>query len=208
MSSSRSLETIQREHELQAPQTVRINLQLQQELEYPNSNYREKVEDLAVFANSFRALVPANTLVILHDRPEIIAQGEGDDYGIQVFVSGNCWRFKVNSSVHYELEGGKIIAPGRTLLSIWLKLLSLLPENFIIRGVVDPNDPSEETVARTKIQQGLGFCLPQENNEVYGIIKSGKLTPLTLSELLQLTGKTPGELDQRLNVRTIVWPGA
>ena len=55
MSSSRSLETIQREHELQAPQTVRINLQLQKQLEYPNSNYREKVEDLAVFANSFRA---------------------------------------------------------------------------------------------------------------------------------------------------------
>ena len=89
-----------------------------------------------------------------------------------------------------------------------MKLVSLLPENFIIRGVVDPNDPSEETIARTKIQQGLGFCLPQENNEVYGIIKSGKLTPLTLSELLQLTKKTPGELDQRLNVRTIVWPGA
>ena len=61
MSSSRSLETIQREHELQAPQTVRINLRLQQELEYPNSNYREKVEDLAVFANSFRAIAPANT---------------------------------------------------------------------------------------------------------------------------------------------------
>ena len=205
MESLRSQETLQKEYDLQADYTTRINLRLQED---DSPEYRESLEDAAVFANVLRKYVPANTLVILHPRPEIILIGEGEDYKVTLHLTPSCWRFKVNDSVHYTLDSEYKIGPSRMLKRLWDVVIGNLPENYIVRGVVDPNDPAEETEARTKVQQGLGFGLPQINNQVYGVVRDKKLCPLTLDEFKSLTGETPESLQQKFNVRTINWPGA
>lgn len=205
MASLRSQETIQKEHDLQADYTVRINLALQ---EAAGSEYQVALEDAAVFANVLRKHVPEPTLVILHERPEIVLSAEGEGYKVSLFINGKCWRFKVNDSVHYTLDQEHKIGPSRMLKKIWDVVIENLPENFIVKGVVDPRDPKEEFESRTSIQQGLGFGPPQSTNEVYGIVKDKKLCPLTLEEFTALTGIVPEELDQKFNVRKIDWPGA
>jgi hypothetical protein len=123
-------------------------------------------------------------------------------------MSDNCWRFKVNGSVHYELETEDKLGPTRSLKKLWDIVIPRLPENFIIRGVADPNDPPAEAEARNIGRKKLGFGDPQANGEVYGIVKEGKLNPLTLDEFLTLTGATPDFLTQKFSVRKTNWVGA
>jgi len=205
MASLRSQETLQKEYDLQAEYTTRINVELQN-----NSipNYRETLEDYAVFANVLRKVAPEKTLVLLHQRPEVILQAESDDYSVSLFINGNMWRFKVNGSVHYVLPPELAAGAGLLLKRMWNATIPCLPEGFIIRGKVDPKDPAEETEARTKIQQSLGFCLPQVDDSVYGIVKDKALHPITLEEVVTLTGRGPDLLNQKFNVRKINWPGA
>jgi hypothetical protein len=204
----RSAETQRKEFDLQSEQTVLINLELQKHLDYPGSDYRARVEDMAVFANVLREWAPADTTVLLHARPEIILTTETEDYSVAVFMSDNCWRFKVNGSVHYELEQEDKLGPSRSLKKLWDMVIPRLPENFIVRGVADPNDPPAEAEARNAIRRKLGFSDPQGNKEVYGIVREGKLNPLTLDEFLTLTGITPDYLTQKFSVRKTNWPGA
>jgi hypothetical protein len=205
MVSLRSAETIQRERELQAEYTVRINERLQ-EPEY--LTYREFLEDMGVFADVLRKYVPDSTLVLLHDRPEIILITETEKYKISLFVNGRCWRFKVNDSVRYASEDVDKFGPSRALKRIWDVVLDNLPENFIIKGIMDTKGPDEEIEARTGVLMGLGFGSPQEKNHLYGIVKNKTLHPLTLEEFSELTQTSTEELNQKFNVRKITWPGA
>lgn len=205
MTSLRSLETIQREHDLQAVYTTRINVELRAN---PSPEYKQTLEDYAVFANVLRKVAPEKTMVLLHPRPEVILQAEGEGYEVSLYISGRIWLFKVNKSVHYILPAELATGAGLLLKRMWDAVIPCLPENFIIRGVVDPKDPEEETEARTKIQQRLGFCLPQVDNSVYGIVRNGALEPISLEEVIELTGGVPDVLDQKFNVRKINWPGA
>ena len=205
MASSRSQETLQKEYDLQAEYTTRINLELQTD---SIPDYRETLEDYAVFANVLRKVAPEKTLVLLHPRPEVILQAESEGYEVTLFMSGRMWLFKVNKSVHYVLPPELAAGAGLLLKRMWDAAIPCLPEGFIVRGRIDPRDPEEETEARTKIQQGLGFCLPQADDSVYGIVRDKKLQPITLQEVIDLTGETPDHLDQKFNVRKINWPGA
>jgi hypothetical protein len=54
----------------------------------------------------------------------------------------------------------------------------------------------------------LGFSDIQASGDVFGIVREGKLNPLTLDEFLTLTGETPMQLKQKFSVRKINWPGA
>ena len=85
MTSLRSLETIQKEHDLQAEYTTRINVELRTN---PSSEYKQTLEDYAVFANVLRKVVPEKTMVLLHPRPEVILQAEGEGYEVSLFISG------------------------------------------------------------------------------------------------------------------------
>ena len=205
MVSLRSAETIQRERELQAEYTVRINERLQ-EPEY--STYREFLEDAEVFVNVLRKYVPDSTLVLLHDRPEIVLITETEKYKISLFVNGRCWRFKVNDSVRYASEDVDKFGPSRALKKIWDVVLDNLPENFIIKGIMDMKGPEEEIQTRTKMLMGLGFGPPQDTKYLYGVVKNKKLHPLTLEEFSELTQIQTEELNQKFNVRKITWPGA
>lgn len=204
----RSAETQKKEYDLQAVQTTRINLELQKHVDNPDSDYRERLEDAAVFANVLREVAPENSLVILHYAPEIIFTVETEDFTSSIYMNGNMWRFKVNGSVHYELEDADKLAPTKALKKMWDLIIPRLPENYIVHGNADPNDPPEEAKARNIGRMKLGFSDVQSSGDVFGIVKEGKLNPLTLDEFLALTGAEPFSLKQKFSVRKIDWPGA
>lgn len=205
MASFRSTETLQKERELQAEHTVRINERLQ---EAEDPVYRETLEDLEVFVSVLRKYVPDTTLALLHERPEIVLIAETEKYKVSLFVNGRCWRFKVNDSVRYSPEDVDKFGPSRMLKKIWDVVLDNLPENFIIKGIMDTKGPDEEIETRTRMLMGLGFGPPQEKSHLYGIIKNKTLHPLTLEEFSELTQIPTEQLNQKFNVRSITWPGA
>ena len=174
MASLRSTETLQKEHDLQADYTARINLTLQNT---NRSEYREELEDVAVFANVLRKFVPDPVLVILHERPEIILIGETEDYKITLYVNGNCWGFKVNNSPHYILDDGEKLGPGRLLKKIWDAVIPNLPENFIVRGVVDPKDPPEDLHA---VATSYGLSVKDIRDQASGAAQDTRTADLDL----------------------------
>lgn len=211
MVSFRSAEDQRKEYDLQAIQTVRINERLQEKLDSEDPSYKAKLEDLAVFANSLRPEAPAETYVVLYPRPEIQFIAEGEDYSATVFMTGNTWRFHVNgTSFSNGIDAAKAMKPGRQLLRMWDVIVPKLPENFIIRGVVEEfgTQPPEVEESIRHIHDHLHLGRTEGSREVLGIIKSGKVEPLTFEECRALTGQVPSALDQRFNVRSIQWPGA
>jgi hypothetical protein len=201
----RSAETQKKEYDLQAVQTTKINLELQKDTD---GDYRERIEDAAVFANVLREVAPENSLIVLHYAPEVIFTTETEDFTSSIYMNGNMWRFKVNGSVHYELEEADKLAPGRALKKMWDLVIPRLPEGYIVHGNADPNDPPEEAKIRNAMRMRLGFSDVQASGDVFGIVKEGKLNPLTLDDFLALTGASPFSLKQKFSVRKINWPGA
>ena len=204
----RSAETQKKEFDLQAVQTTKINLELQKYADNSDSDYRERIQDAAVFANVLREVAPENSLVVLHYAPEVIFTTETEEFNSSIYMNGNMWRFKVNGSVHYELEEADKLAPARALKKMWDIIIPLLPEGYIVHGNADPNDPPEEAKIRNAMRMRLGFSDVQLSGDVFGIVKEGKLNPLTLEEFLALTGAEPFSLKQKFSVRKINWPGA
>ena len=205
MVSSRSPETLQKEFDLQSAETVKMNLKIQQELDFPESTYRERLEDAAVFANNLRKSAPKDSLVILQNRPVVSFSLEAEDYRVELAMTDNCWWYKVNDTVD-ETTGDKF-GPSRALKSLWDVTIAALPEGFIIRGVISSATPDEVYETRDTIRQGLGLSEVQANGEVYGIIRDHAVLPLSLDEFLSLTGKVPAMLEQKFSVRTINWQG-
>jgi len=201
----RSAETQKKEYDLQAVQTTKINLELQKDTD---GDYRARIEDAAVFANVLREVAPENSLIVLHYAPEVIFTTETEDFTSSIYMNGNMWRFKVNGSVHYELEEADKLAPGRALKKMWDLVIPRLPEGYIVHGNADPNDPPEEARIRNAMRMRLGFSDIQASGDVFGIVREGKLNPLTLDEFLALTGASPFSLKQKFSVRKINWPGA
>ena len=208
MVSFRSAETQKKEYDLQAVQTTKINLELQKYDSLPEYNYRERLEDAAVFANTLRAVAPENSLVVLHYAPEVFFSIETEEFTSTVCMNSNMWRFSVNGSANYELDEADKFAPTRALKTLWDLVIARLPENFIIQGGTDKNDPPEEAKARNIGRMKLGFSDVQADGHVFGIVKEGKLNPLTLEEFLALTGVILSQLTQKFSVRKIEWPGA
>jgi hypothetical protein len=113
----------------------------------------------------------------------------------------------VNGSVHYELEEADKFAPSRALKKMWDIVIPLLPEGYIVHGNADPNDPPEEAKIRNAMRMRLGFSDIQSSGDVFGIVREGKLEPLTLDEFLALTDTSPFLLRQKFSVRRMDWVG-
>ena len=207
MVSFRTAETQRKEFDLQSVQTTKINLEIQRYASIPENDYRSRLEDIAMFANVLREVAPVDSLVVLHYAPEIIFTTETEDFSVNVYMSANMWRFKVNGSTHYELAEEDKLGPTRALKKLWDVTIPRLPEGFIIRGNTSTNDPEDEARARNIGRQRLGFSDIQANGEVYGIVREGKLVPLSLDEFLILTGIVPAQLSQKFSVRKIDWRG-
>lgn len=210
MAVLRSAEDQRKEFDSQAIQTVRINHQLQEALDNGDpGSYQERLQDLAMFANVLRSLAPGETQVVLYPRPEIQFHAEGEGYSATIFITGNTWRYKVNGTEEADsIDTAKAYKPGRQLLRMWGIVISQLPENFIVRSLRGEGASDEVQEARDHICEYLGLTVDAASREVLGIVKDGKLEPLTYDEFRTLTQTTPAHLDQRLNTRKIVWPGA
>jgi hypothetical protein len=93
---------------------------------------------------------------------------------------------------------------------MWEVVVPKLPENFIVCGLTgEPgvNAPEvDESLAH--IHKYLNLGREEGSRYVLGIVKNGKVEPITFQEVKDLTGKTPDVLNQRFNVRKINWPGA
>ena len=208
MVSFRTEEDQRKEFDLQATQTVRINERLNERLEAGDTEYKEKLEDLAVFANSLRPEAPAETCVVLYPRPEIqfIAKGEG--YEAILYITGNTWRFSVNGLTNADkVDPVKSYKPAKQLLLMWDIVVSKLPENFIIHGLVEEfgTQPAEVEEAVRHIHDRLGLGRTENSRQVIGIVKNKKVHPLTYDEFHELTGISPNYLNQRLNTKSIKW---
>ena len=200
----RSQETLQKEYDLQAPLTVQMNLLLQGNPD--TSELREKLTDSSVLANQIRKYIEGDTHVLQNSNGRIIINSYGDDFKVMLWLDGNCWGFEINDTTHYTFEDLDKIGPSRAIKKVWDCVIPLLPENFIIRGVINPEYPGHEV--RMPLLQRLGFSEMQPNHEVYSIKKDGALQPLTLEAFLALTQTTPQYLQQKLSVKKIDWPGA
>jgi hypothetical protein len=208
MVSFRTEEDQRKEFDLQAIQTVRINERLNERLDAGDTEYKEKLEDLAVFANSLRPEAPAETYVVLGSRPDIQFIAEGEDYKATIYITGNTWRFSVNGMTHADsIDTMKAYKPGKQLLLMWETLIPKLPENFIIHGLVEEfgTQPPEVEAAIKHIHSYLGLGRTENSRQVIGIVKDKKVHPLTYDEFRSITGTTPDHLNQRLNTRSIKW---
>lgn len=209
MAVFRSAEDQRKEFDLQAVQTVRINQRLHEALDHGDLDYKERLEDLAVFANSLRAVAPEGTCVVLFPRPEIQFHAEGEDFSATFFITGNNWRYKVNGTTEAtSIDVARAYKPGRQLLRMWGAVIPLLPENFIIRSIRGTDGSEEVWEARDHICEYLGLSVDPVTRHVLGIVKGGKVEPLSYDEFRTLTQSTPDYLDQRFNSRKISWPGA
>jgi hypothetical protein len=208
----RSAEDQRKEYDLQAIRTVEINQRLQAAIDAGDpDSYKEKLEDLAVFANYLRPEAPEETYVILTSRPEIHFVAEGDGYSAKLCLNGNRQRFYLhNTTIAQGIDTAKAMRPGRQLLRMWEVVVPKLPENFIVCGLTgEPgvNAPEvDESLAH--IHKYLNLGREESSRYVLGIVKNGKVEPITFQEVKDLTGKTPDVLNQRFNVRKIDWPGA
>ena len=209
MAVFRTAEDQRKEFDLQAVQTEQINFRLQNALGDGDGMYKERLEDLAVFANLLRPTAPEGTYVVLCPRPEIQLYAEGDDYSATIYITGNTWRYKVNGSEEAaSIDAAKAYKPGRQLIRMWEAVIPFLPENFIIRSLRGVGASDEVQEARDHICKYLGLTVDPASREVLGIVRDGRVFPITFEEVLALTGKTPMYLDQRFNTRKIAWPGA
>jgi hypothetical protein len=208
----RSAEDQRKEYDLQAIRTVEINQRLQAAIDAGDpDSYKEKLEDLAVFANYLRPEAPEETYVILTSRPEVHFIAEGDGYSAKLCLNGNRQRFYLhNTTIAQGIDTAKAMRPGRQLLRMWEVVVPKLPENFIVCGLTgEPgvNAPEvDESLAH--IHKYLNLGREEGSRYVLGIVKNGKVEPITFQEVKDLTGKTPDVLNQRFNVRKINWPGA
>lgn len=208
MVSFRTAEDQRKEFDLQAIQTVRINERLNEKLESGDTEYKEKLEDLAVFANSLRPEAPQETCVVLYPRPEIQFIAEGEGYKAIIYMTGNTWRFSVNGLTHADnIDTLKGYKPVKQLLLMWDVAISKLPENFIIYGLTEDlgTQPPEVEEAIKHIHAHLGLGRTEDTRHVIGIVKEKKVHPLTYDEFRELTGIVPDYLNQRFNARSIKW---
>lgn len=209
MAVSRSAEDQRKEFDIQAAQTIRINQRLNEALDTGDLKYKERLEDLAVFANTLRKVAPEGTSVVLWPRPEIQFHAEGEDFSATFFITGNNWRYKVNGTTEAtSIDAARAYKPGRQLLRMWEVVVPNLPENFIIRSVRGLNGSDEVKEARDHICEYLGLSVDPITRHVFGIVKNGKVEPILYDEVRALTQITPDYLDQRFNTRKIIWPGA
>ena len=85
----RSAETQKKEFDLQAVQTTKINLELQKYADSSNSDYKERIQDAAVFANVLREVAPENSLVVLHYAPEVIFTIVTEEFNSSIYMKSS-----------------------------------------------------------------------------------------------------------------------
>ena len=188
------------------PDQIEYNKSISNRLQGAEEEARERVEDAIQFAKWMIPNQPG-VEVFVSSEPFIRLVGKGDGYTFRIDVCHGNSSFSVNRSNHITIEELKDrVIVGRKLYPAWDTLISHLPEGFIIYGPdVDPN--SEDFPLREKMLQGLGFGATEKNGDRFGIVREGKLIPLSGEEFATLTGNEGVAclFNQRFMVEEIIW---
>ena len=190
----------------QNPLQISHNDRIPQRLASADEEARERVEDAIQFALWMRPNQP-EVEVLVSAEPAIHLVGEEDGQRFEITLSHGHGDYSVNSSSYVTIgDVHDRIPVGRKLARVWETLVAHLPEGFVIYGPdVDPQ--SEDFVTREKVLRWLGFGSTGENGDRFGIIRSGKLAPLSGEEFAEMAGEegTATLFNQRLMVEEIVW---
>jgi hypothetical protein len=117
----------------------------------------------------------------------------------------------VNDDIEMDekLELVDRVRAGRRLIEAWLSVVAELPENFIIKGIVDNHDGEDKFGIRTRIAKFLGFLEPAADQSVYTMVQADHtLKGITQQQFLSLTAFDPRNFStQRFETKKIDWPG-
>jgi hypothetical protein len=200
-----------REIAFQSPhaEQVELNAYIAARYNSAEEEAKERILDAIQFASWMSPNLPGVKLLVT---PAPVVEIKGDDaegsFGIQI-LHGSA-NFSVKGSPFMDMGSSvqERISTGKKLLSSWETLIKHLPEGFIIYGPdVDRDHPTFHS--REKVLQWLGFAPCEANGDRFGIVREGKVTPLTRFEFEQLTGQEGVEIlyNQRFMTERIVWPG-
>lgn len=193
------------EFESTHPRQAEYNEKIPGRLDAPDDTARERVEDAIQFAIWMK---PSQPNAVLSVSPEPVIHLEGEEGGMTFHISlcHGHFGYAVNSSPQITIENVHDRIPiGRKLVTVWENLVRHLPEGFVIYGPdVDPEGENFE--GREHVLQWLGFGATEPNGDRFGIVRGGKVTPLTGAEFASLTGGDVADLfKQRFMVEEIIW---
>lgn len=190
-----------------SPTQIAYNEFIPTRLDGSEDEARERVEDAIQFAKWMRPNQP-NVEVFVSPEPFVRLVNDEGGMSFQITVSHGNFSFAVNRSVHITIqEASERVAVGRKLLPAWDTLIKHLPEGFVIYGP-DVNPESEDFGARERLLTGLGFSATNEKGDRFGIVRSGKLVPLSGDEFAAMAGEEGVNIlyNQRFMVEEIIWP--
>jgi hypothetical protein len=182
------------------------NEAIPQRLSDSDEEARERVEDAIQLAKWMRPNQPF-TDVFVSPEPVIHLIGEEDGQSFEITLAHGHFGYSVNQNPHVTIKNVHDRIPvGRKLVTVWETLVAHLPEGFIIYGPdVDPQ--SEDFATREKVLLWLGFGATEENGDRFGIVREGKVTPLSGAEFAEMAGENgiANLFDQRFMVQEIIW---
>lgn len=188
------------------PTQIAYNEAIPHRLSAPDETAKERVEDAVQFALWMRPNQPSAE-VLVSPEPVIHLLGEEDGQKFEIKLSHGHFDYSVNSHSHVTIEKVHDRIPvGWKLVKVWETIAAHLPEGFVIYAPdVDPQ--SEDFPTREKGLRWIGFGATEENGDRFGIIRSGKVTPLTGSEFAQMSGEggVANLFAQRFMVEEIIW---
>lgn len=185
---------------------IAYNASIPGRLENCEGEARERVEDAIQFA---KWMIPSqpDAEVLVSPEPIIRLAGEEEGQKFEITLCHGHFGYSVNKSPHVTIENVHDRIPiGRKLVTVWETLVAHLPEGFVIYGP-DVAPGSEDFATREKVLKWLGFGATEENGDRFGIVRGGKVAPLTGLEFAQMAGdEGVGVLyNQRLMVEEIIW---
>lgn len=189
------------------PTQIAHNASIPGRLENCEEEARERVEDAIQFAMWMSPNQP-NAEVLVSPEPIVRLIGEEEGQKFEITLCHGHFGYSVNKSPHVTIEDVHDRIPiGRKLVTVWETLVAHLPEGFVIYGP-DVAPESEDFATREKVLKWLGFGATEENGDRFGIVRGGKVTPLTGAEFAQIAGdEGVGVLyNQRFMVEEILWP--
>lgn len=194
------------EFESTHPKQTEYNQAIPSRLEVPDESARERVEDAILFATWMSPNQPAATIAVSPE-PVIHLEGEEKGIGFHIHLCHGHFGYSVNNSPLVTVEDAQArIAVGRKLLTVWDTLIKHLPEGFIIYGP-DVSPGAQGFEERERILQGLGFGAAAPDGDRFGIVRGGKVTPLSEEEVanFERAGGISNLFNQRLMVEEIIW---
>lgn len=188
------------------PIQLENNKAIAERIEKGDAEARERVEDAIKFATWMKPNQP-EVEIFVSSAPIISLKGEENGNTFHIHLCHGHFGYSVNNSTKKTISNPQErISVGFKLYRAWETLIKHLPEGFVIYGP-DADPQGEDFQNRESILTGLGFGATEPNGDRFGIVRGGKVTPLTGVEFAALTDErgVASLFNQRLMVEEILW---